>query len=299
MNRPDLTDKEIAELAAGGDPACRQWVNEQVHAMICARSAKFCKLYCQTHRYRFKCTLPLNAWPAPAADAPWCDWGNGSYAWMLEDLTKPSRLRAYQGKGGASLKEYLNTIANSLAFRERWKNWRFSRAVGVPVCVQRLGDKAPAIFYGLYNQKCCEEIAQQTGLPCEEVKSLAEAILVTLTRENKLHLLTPPQEVSLTIGNADENEESEIPVPFYDMDAADREMKNKIAVAWRQLEPVEQFVLESMVIEQQDANAVLNTLKYMGLSVKKGVSAEQMNRQQLYHFRRKTLKKLALLLGLE
>ena len=67
--------------------------------------------------------------------------------------------------------------------------------------------------------------------------------------------------------------------------------------AWQQLDAVEQYVLEALVIEQQDASDVLQALKTMRLSIKKGVPAEDTDRQQLYYFRRKTLARLGQLLN--
>ena len=59
---------------------------------------------------------------------------------------------------------------------------------------------------------------------------------------------------------------------------------------------LEQFVIEALVIEQQDANAVLAALAKLGVSIKPGVAAQDTDRQQLYYFRRKTLAKIAGLL---
>lgn len=65
-----------------------------------------------------------------------------------------------------------------------------------------------------------------------------------------------------------------------------------LSKAWKKLNPVEQFVIEALVIEEQDAEIVLNSLKKLDISFKKGISAADLDRQQLYYFRRKTLVKL-------
>lgn len=296
-----LQDPEVIAQAINGEPHARTLINEEVHGIICHKTVKFCKTYCQSNRYQYTCTLPINAWSAPTENAPLCEWGNGSYAWMLNDLTKPERLQKFEARQGASLKEYLNTIANSLAFRERWKDWRFSRKVYVPLCVQRIHDAASRVFFGLYNQKSCEEIAQQLAMPVEETRELADRIIIVLTQEKKLHVLNAPKELSLT--ELDHNDDSdatlkEIDVAVVDEDAVATEQKQAIAKAWKKLTPTEQFVLENMIVDEQDANDVLAALQSVGISIKAGVAAAETNRQQLYHFRRKTLKKLAKLTGL-
>jgi hypothetical protein len=47
-----------------------------------------------------------------------------------------------------------------------------------------------------------------------------------------------------------------------------------------------------MVIDELDANSVLEALCQHGISIKEGTPPEQIDRQQLYFFRRKTLLKL-------
>jgi hypothetical protein len=52
-------------------------------------------------------------------------------------------------------------------------------------------------------------------------------------------------------------------------------------------------VLEAMLIDGEDAEQVLAVLRRVGVSVKKGVRPEDLNRQQLYYFRRKAFSKLS------
>ncbi|WP_455212141.1 hypothetical protein, partial [Kaarinaea lacus] len=61
----------------------------------------------------------------------------------------------------------------------------------------------------------------------------------------------------------------------------------------KKLTAVEQFVLEAMLIDEQDASDVLSALIKLNISIADGVPAQQTNRQQLYYFRRKALAKLA------
>ena len=53
-----------------------------------------------------------------------------------------------------------------------------------------------------------------------------------------------------------------------------------------------------MQVEQQDAEDVLAALQRLNIFIVEGVAPDQVNRQQLYYFRRKTLEKLTDLSGL-
>jgi hypothetical protein len=55
---------------------------------------------------------------------------------------------------------------------------------------------------------------------------------------------------------------------------------------------VEQLVLESLLVDEQDSSDVLEALAALDISIKPGVSASKTNRQQLYYFKRKSLTRL-------
>jgi hypothetical protein len=292
----------MAQQAADGDPVARKQVSDLVHDIISYQTTCFCKRFCHDNRFRYRCTLPT-PWGSPPPDAVLCEWGNASYGWMLNDLTNSDRLRRFEGRHGASIKHYLFQIANSLAFYERWKDWRIGRKVHVPTYVQDLSPHAGKVFLELRNQQDVALIAQKLGEEPSEIAALAQRIIVELTRRNRLYLLDPVREVSLTgLGKPDDDEDAshdaQADVAWREIDPEQIENNQRLLNAWDKLTPVEQFILETMVIENQDAMDVLSALQRLDIAIADGVSAKQTNRQQLYYFRRKTIAKLAELSGL-
>ncbi|MDH3326471.1 MAG: hypothetical protein OEM38_07130 [Gammaproteobacteria bacterium] len=298
-----MDDVTLAKHASLLNKSSRIKVNEIVYPIINSKTTTFCKKYCQENKKKYTCTLPEMPYPPLANDSPLCEWGNASYAWMLDDLTNSVRLEKFRGDNGASLKAYFQVISNSIPFRERWKDWRFKNRVYAPSCVKSIHQKAPAIFYGLHNQKSTHEIAQNLKLNHQFVDDLSDQIMIALTKTNKLHLLLPKREVSLTgfgLKNSESPEfnEHQGHIPYNDCDQAEEDQKNRIKWAWKKLNCVEQFVLEEMLIENEDAFVVLESLNAMNISIKKNVAPEDTNRQQLFYFRRKALRKLAVIAGL-
>ena len=288
-------DKEIrlALAAAEGDARARAEINQFLHPIINFQSDRFCKRFCKENQYLYACTL-AKPWGAPPAGAALCEWGNASYAWMLNDLSNAKRLQQYQGKNGASLNNYLYHIANSLPFYERWKNWRFGRKVHVPTYIQAIGPEAAKAFLAMRSGDNVAMVAQKLGVSEENSEKLCQQIIVALTRKNRLHLLDPPSTVSLS--DNDDEDRGDTDLHSTDLSPEQSAIHATLNQAWQYLDPVEQFVMESMVIDDQDANDVLEALKKLEISVKDGVPAEQTNRQHLYYFRRKTLSKLAKLM---
>lgn len=284
---------QLARDAAENDAPARKKVNDLIAPVIHYQANRFCKRFCKENRSRFKCTLksPIGS---PPSDANLCEWGNGSYAWMLNDLSSANRLKKYQANNNATLFDYCYVIANSLPFYERWKDWRFGRKVYVPSYIQTLGKTAVTVFYALRSQQSIEQISQQISQPVDQTKELSREVVKLLTQKNKLYLLNPSQNVSLTRDTDDANARSSIEseTATYDKPIETYEENLLLSKAWGNLSPIEQFVIEALVIEEQDAEIVLNALKKLNLSFKTGVTAEDLDRQQLYYFRRKTLAKL-------
>ncbi len=282
---------QLAQAAADGDRLAREQVNALVHPVIDYHTNLYCKRFCDSNRYRYRCSLskPVGTM---SDDAMLCEWGNASYGWMLDDLTHPARLRKYQAKNGASLFDYVYRIANSLPFYERWKDWRFGRRINLPSYIQSLGSHAKQVFYALRNGLSLEMIAQQLSLHRSDVELLSRQIINALTRHHRLYLLDPPREQSLSNSSDDEDASMQVDVAFDDETIERQDEKQWINRAWSMLSPVEQFVLEALVINEQDAGSVLEALKVMDISLKKGTRAEDTSVQQLYYFKRKTLKKL-------
>jgi hypothetical protein len=288
----------LARRAACGEPAARRRVNELVHPIITCQTNRFCRRFCSGNRRRYLCTLQPPLPGRPARGVLLCEFGNASYAWMLDDLTHERRLLRFEGRSGARLYDYLYRIANSLPFYERWKDWRFGRRVHVPTYIREMDPLATRVFLGLRAGNPVAEIAQNLNRPESEVEGLCHAVVVALTRRSRLHLLDPPRTVSLSEpegdrGGAADHHRHERDIPVYDEALEDREARQKLKTAWRRLTALEQFVLEAMLIDGEDAEQVLAVLRRVGVSVKKGVHPEDLNRQQLYYFRRKAFSKLS------
>ncbi|MDH5409335.1 MAG: hypothetical protein OEZ33_08355 [Gammaproteobacteria bacterium] len=300
-NKPDTdidpAQLELAQQAASGDKLAREKVNQLIHPVINFQTGRFCKRFCKENRYKYVCTLS-DSWSSPTKDAVFCEWGNASYAWMLDDLSNSKRLLQYSGKNGARLYDYIYYIANSLPFYERWKDWRFGRKVHVPTYIQELSPAAGKVFYAMRSGDQIPLIAQKIMQSIEFTEALCRQIIILLTQKKRLHLLDPPATVSLTQLDPDQDTHpssggQQTDVPVFDETPEFGEDKQQLATAWQTLSPAEQYVIEAMVMEEQDANDVLLALKKLNISIKDGVPASETNRQQLYYFRRKTLNKLA------
>jgi len=290
-----LQHLELARLAADGDSAARAEVNHLAHNIISFQTSRFCKRFCRQNKYRYICTLTEKP-DLPPRDAIFCEWGNASYTWMLDDLTNGNRLLQYQGKNGARLNDYFYHIANSLPFYERWKDWRFGRKVHVPTYIQELFPEAKKIFYALRAGESVPIIAQKLHRDESQIEDMCQKIIMVLTQKKKLHLLDPPKTISLdqTFTDSESDADSgQMDIPDYDDSPEMLEDKARLSQAWDKLTPVEQYIIEAMVMDEQDAADVLEALKKLKISIKEGVSPEATNRQQLYYFRRKTLAKPA------
>jgi hypothetical protein len=288
----------LARRAADGDSAARRRVNELVHPIISCQTHRFCRRFCRGNQRRYACTLQPPLSGGPPRGALLCEFGNASYAWMLDDLTHQRRLLRFQGRNGARLYDYLYSIANSLPFYERWKDWRFGRRVHVPTYIREMGPLAAKVFMELRASSTVADIAQKLRRSEPEVEQLSHTIIVALTRRSRLHLLNPPRTVSLSEPEGDrrgaaDHRHHERDIPVHDEPLEDREARQKLKRAWERLTALEQFVLEAMLIDGEDAAQVLAVLRRVGVSVKKGVRPEDLNRQQLYYFRRKAFSKLS------
>ena len=284
---------QLAQDAAENDAPARKKVNKLIAPIIHYQTSRFCKRFCKENQSRFKCTLKSPIGSAPA-DASLCEWGNGSYAWMLNDLSSSSRLKKYQANNNATLFDYCYVIANSLPFYERWKDWRFGRKVYVPSYIQAMGKVAVTIFYALRSQQSIEQIGQQTSLSLNQARELSREIIKLLTRKNRLFLLNPEHNISLSQDAGDDKAQSTLDseTATYDEPIETHEENLLLSKVWKTLNPIEQFVIEALVIEEQDAEIVLKSLRKLDISFKPGVASMDLDRQQLYYFRRKTLAKL-------
>jgi hypothetical protein len=132
------------------------------------------------------------------------------------------------------------------------------------------------------------------GLTQARVEELSQAIIISLTQRQRLHLLQPTTQYSLTESNPDDPT-----FPGEDADIADlapgpeQLLENlQLQRAWQCLDPVEQYVLEAMLFDEIDANDLLAALRQLDIAIHPKVDADKTDRQQLYYFKRKTLVKL-------
>jgi len=296
-DKPDQEDLKLACRAAQGNHGAQQKIYKLAQPVIDFQTNRFCRRFCGENQYLYRCSLSQPVGSAKS-DAMLCEWGNASYGWMLDDLCKPDRLKKYEARNRASLFDYLYSIANSLPFYERWKDWRFGRKQRVPAYIQAIGRQAGKVFYALRGQQNLQAIAQQLAMSLSEVETITQQIVSILTTRHKLYLLDPPVTISLTTAAQDEPDESahQADIASFDEPLEQRQQRDQLRRAWSELGAVEQFVLEALVIEEQDASEVLESLAMLDISIKPGTPADKTNRQQLYYFKRKSLNKLAALI---
>lgn len=298
MPAPPLSIKAVVEHAVQGDPASRKHINGIAHPFIHYQTDTFCRRFCQ-HRYRHvKCTLsPPHGGHYSSANSPenLCDKANASYAWMLDELTNNIRLSKVEATSEAQLASYFKTIVNSLPFYERWKNWRFERRIHVPEYISEIDGLAKRIFLKLRSGDSIPLIAQSLGVSELNTQQIAERILVELTKRKRLYLINPQKTASLSeIGPVDSDDHDAQEHDIEDIQYSPERLAYSLQIrsAWNQLDELEQFVIEALVIENQDANHVLKTLDTMNIPLGKNQTARENDRQQLYYFKRKCLEKL-------
>ena len=300
-NSPDIheirnNDLALAKAAMLDNNEARATVVALVEPLIHRQTHRFCRKYCYEQNYQYKCTLqpPIGGSPR---DAMLCEWGNASFGWMLNDLTKENRLARYQGKNDASLMDYFFVIANSVPFFERWKDWRFDNFIYVPSYIQALEPNAKVIFRCLRRQLNQAQIQQETQLDAERVASLSKSIIKLLLQKGTMHLLTPSQKISYDeVSDPDTTQSRDNEFPSYKEahDIGDILETQAVKQAFEQLNPIEQFVISGFYVEELSAKNILKALSYIrfeGSHFEDG--KEEINDiQQLYYVRRKALKKL-------
>lgn len=295
MREPSSVQQQLAlaQAAANGETGAREQVNQLIHPLIDYHTVLFCKRFCEQNRFRYRCSLS-KPWGSVSDQALLCEWGNASYGWMLDDLTSSGRLHKYQAKNDASLFDYLYRIANSLPFYERWKDWRFGRKVHVPTYVSSIHARAKSVFFALQSGQDSKMIAQKLSLSLEEIEDITRKIVIELTKHHRLYLLDPPSTQSLTQSseNDDDARAHQMDVPVTDESYLQQDVNDRVNQAWQSLDAVQQFVLESLVIDNQDAKQVLKVLARLDIVIKKGVEPRQTSIQQLYYFKRKALARL-------
>jgi len=284
-------DVTLAQNAAAGNSRDREKVTRLAYRLAKKKTERLCKQYCLENRTLYKCTLD-NKWGNKSSDAPLCEWGNGSIAWMLDDLTNNKRLNKFEGRKNAALINYFSKIVNSFQFKERWKDWRRKRRIRVPEYIKALDNDAGKVFWKLCDQNSAPNIAQMLGRDPKEIDHIVRQIYTELHARKKMYTLNFPQEVSLTIPGPVDDQHTQFDLPSMEISSEDQLYQNQLKASFYQLSWKEQFILEAMVIDELDVKSVLVALIEQDISVKHGVPAKQTTANQVYYYRNKSLAKL-------
>lgn len=293
-----ITELALIEAAIAGDKSARKQISELAYPIIDKQTKIFCRRFCKENKSLYSCTL-FPDWYSSDETTPLCEWGNASYAWMLEDLTKEQRIAKFEGRGGATLEHYFKKIAASLPFYERWKDWRFGRRDRAPTYIAAMAPHASRVFLLLRSQLAVPDIAQRLGKEEQEIAKLVQKIIAELIKRHRLHLLDPPTNVSITGFNQSDEEDqgSEMDIESWDETPDLQQDRERLREAWKTLSPMERFILEAMIVDEIQANELLEIMKTLNIRINENVPAEEINRQQLYHLRRQAIAKLAGLLS--
>lgn len=230
---------------------------------------------------------PLKGAPSSAT---LCEWGNGSYEWMLNELTSDKRLSKFHGKEGARLVDYFFVIAHSIPFYERWKDWRFNNRVYVPRYICELHVNAKQIFRCIKRQLSSNEIASETMLETNKVKTISREIIKELIKHGRMHLLTPEKEI-LYEETADADTESGL-FSTEHLFNSDFRQSDAIKIAFSKLSVLEKHVISAFFIEDMPAKKVLQTLQSIDFQENSKTTEKIADLQKLYYFRRKSIKNL-------
>lgn len=249
-----------------------------------------CKKLCFDSCNKFQCTLNKN-WGQAPKDAPLCEWGNGTYDWMLGELTNIQTQNLLKQRKIYAVENYFRKIVTSIPFWERYKNWRFQRRIRVPEYIKSIDIDACKVFWLLYDQHPVENIANKLSRAECDTRSLVNRIIKVLHERKKSYLLEKNTEFPLS--NFTEGEDQEI---WYAEGScahkAELELRELVLKEYQRLTWQEQYILDVMVIDNLSAKAVLKTLQESAISLDDKTSSNDLNIQSIYYFLRKTLIKL-------
>jgi len=248
---------------------------------------RLCKKLCYGNRTHYQCTLDTS-WSKTQAGSALCEWGNASYEWMLSELLHLHKQNERNDRKITLIKNYYRKIIHSVSFWERYKNWRFKRRLRVPDYIKVLDPDARQVFWWLHDQDTIINMAQRLNRSTADIRVLVSSIQHELSIRNRTYLLRPDVEVSLE--NLDPIESDEALKTFLPEDKI--ELLLKIKTAFQQLTWLEQYILDSMVVDNLQANSILTALKAQSISLSDKLSPDEMNTQHVYYFLRKTIKKL-------
>lgn len=269
-----------------------------IQALATTRVASLCKKFCYHNRDQYQCSLDPG-WGKTGNEAVLCDWGNATWGWFLEELMNSNRLEKIAGEDSGIITKYFTRIIYSVAFLERFKNWRFQRRIRVPEYIKALDPDAHRIFWFLCDQDEAANIAQRLGRKEQDVRKIIRDINTRLHKRKRSHILNLSKIVSLTSGSAHDGDSTVIDVPVEDKSLDEIQNLTIVKEAWSQLTWLEQYVIDSLVVDGLNAASVLTSLKQQNITVDERIKAEDLNVQHLYYFYRKTLAKLKDISGLD
>lgn len=281
-NKSDLSNSNGESIDVDENEIANNVVKQYINSL--------CKKLCFGNRYQYKCTLD-NQWDHSEKGALFCEWGNGSYEWMLSELNHLKNQHVSKNNKILHLERYFRKVVTSISFWERYKNWRFQRRIRVPDYIKALDSDASKIFWGLYEQDSHENMAQKHDRSLNEINTLVAQIYTELHKRKRSYILEKNMSVSLS----DEDDK-------LDEDIISSENKNtsyenivlheSVMDAYKTLNWQEQYILDVMVIDELPATAVLQTLKDQSISIDNKTDPQDLNIQQIYYFLRKTVDKL-------
>lgn len=286
----------LAALATERNIDACEKISTMLEPVIGYQSRVFCQQFCQQNRFQFQCSVD-QSWGNMEPDAVPCEWGGESYQWMYQELTGNDCLLKFNNRHGDTLFEYFLQTINSLEFYQRWKDWRFSNHNKCPEFIRQLGPVSIKIFYLLKEKRKLNFIIQKSGLTREEVESKTGRIMQLLLKQKQLHLLDYNTVDSLQIDDDREinliknTVEDKIDETSNNVEEKDRE--NLFYDTWSQLNTIEQYVLQALLIENQHVEDILHALTVLDIRIKEGVLPEDTNRQHLLAFKDETLEKLS------
>ena len=289
---PISQDELIDDTASAYNPAD---ISKQFYAFVEARNRSLCKKYCANNRYEFLCTVDAK-WSRVSGEAVTCEWGNGSFEWMSQDLLKPSRIERLSQNTNTNWDAYFKTVLYSPQFLERWRDWRLGKRVKVPEYIRMIDRDAAKLFLWMRDNDDVPNMSQRLNRNEDEIQLVKSQIILELTKRGKLHTLVPIITISISSRQNIEGESDDIAT--HDLSAEDIEQREMLKKGWEQLSAEERFVLEAMKLDDRNAKEILESLRFLNISIKKGVPPEKTTEQQLYYFFRKSWTKLSEMSGL-
>lgn len=288
-------DLTLTQRAASGDANTKNAITVIVDPIARAQASKYCRRFCGKNRTQYYCTIDPKR-GLQSNNALRCEWGSFSYYFFFETLAKPQTLAKYEARNGASLAEYLRSVAGSVGLWERWKNKRFERRVHVMQSIEILGEDAKSVYFFLRDGDTIPNIAQRLNQPEAQIARLARMIKRVLVKERRSYLLANQSDISLSSlsdnNNDGDDKSTEWEPPSMDPSPEDAEIVRRVSAVFPQLHWLEQYIIQAMVIDGTPAETILQALNEQGTEIKAGQPISEANVSQIYYIRDKAIARL-------